>query len=473
LETGLFESDSFGEWRRAAAHLHRPVVFLEPDRLVHPPSWIEHIPFAFWIVDALRPERFVELGTQSGNSYAAFAQAVAALRLPTACYAIDNRAGDPRTGAYDENAFTRWRDYHDRRFSGFSTLIRASFNEAVGRFADGSIDLLHIDGCHTFEAARADFATWLPKMSRRGVVLLHDINVREKDFGSSQLWHQIERAHPSFSFLHGHGLGVLGVGRDLPEAVEWLLMRGQTVPGDVSQIRLFFSHLGRRVGLQYESARRGRIVSVLRTRLREASAGGDVSGRLETAELENERAEREQQHRALEWRLLKECRQRDETIRDLDAEARALATRLGSDRAHAYGQTGLRDRPSARGRLTALRRTRLWRTASMLRSAPGVLALACRTRSVRQSVRDVGHLLVGPRTLSSACVVAQSPLFDAAYYTERYQDVATTHHPLIHYVLWGASEGRQPHALFDPAFYLKQYPDVARSRHEPLSHFLL
>ena len=106
-------------------------------------------------------------------------------------------------GAYSEEVFNRWRDYHDRRFSGFSTLIRATFDEAVTRFADGSIDLLHIDGYHTFDAARHDFATWLPKMSRRGVVLIHDINVREKDFGSWQLWQRSNGFIPRFHFSMG------------------------------------------------------------------------------------------------------------------------------------------------------------------------------------------------------------------------------------------------------------------------------
>ena len=63
-----------------------------------------NVPFAFWIVDVFQPDIFVELGTHSG-SYSAFAQAVQALRLPTACYAIDTWTGDAHSGLYTEGVF--------------------------------------------------------------------------------------------------------------------------------------------------------------------------------------------------------------------------------------------------------------------------------------------------------------------------------------------------------------------------------
>src|SRR5678815_2668552 len=57
-----------------------------PARLVWPAPWVGHIPFAFWLVEALRPRIIVELGVHSGNSYCAFLQAAQSLALPAQCY---------------------------------------------------------------------------------------------------------------------------------------------------------------------------------------------------------------------------------------------------------------------------------------------------------------------------------------------------------------------------------------------------
>jgi glycosyltransferase involved in cell wall biosynthesis len=65
------------------------------------------------------------------------------------------------------------------------------------------------------------------------------------------------------------------------------------------------------------------------------------------------------------------------------------------------------------------------------------------------------------------------PLFDTSWYLETNPDVAAAGtNPLAHYLIWGASEGRDPHPLFSSKWYLEQNPDVAVSGINPLIHFV-
>ena len=81
------------------------IILDKPERITPPYSWIKHIPFAFFIIDVLRPEVFVELGVHTGNSFCAFCQAVKKLRLKTKCFAVDTWKGDELAGPYDEEIF--------------------------------------------------------------------------------------------------------------------------------------------------------------------------------------------------------------------------------------------------------------------------------------------------------------------------------------------------------------------------------
>lgn len=270
--------------------LLRPIALLQPE-LIGALPWLGHVPFAFWLTEASSPRTIVELGTHTGTSYCAFCQAVAHLALPTACWAVDTWMGDAHAGFYGEEVLDALRAHHDPRYAAFSRLLRSTFDDAVAHFSDGSIDLLHIDGLHTNEAVSHDFRTWLPKLSSRALVLFHDINVREGDFGVWRFWEEVRRRHPSFSFLHSNGLGVLLVGENPPARLRWLASVSESAASTLTETREFFERLGDRLVLRIERQqlldenwRLGAKIAELELRSAESAADAQVDAELLNAE---------------------------------------------------------------------------------------------------------------------------------------------------------------------------------------------
>jgi Predicted glycosyltransferases len=71
-------------------------------------------------------------------------------------------------------------------------------------------------------------------------------------------------------------------------------------------------------------------------------------------------------------------------------------------------------------------------------------------------------------------IIKKSGLFDERYYLKSYPDVRLGDiDPIIHYIKYGAREGRNPNPFFDTTFYLNRHEDVAKSRINPLLHYIL
>lgn len=204
-------------------------------------AWYGHVPFAYWIIEATKPSIVVELGAHNGVSYSAFCDAVQKGHLDARCFAVDTWQGDDHAGWYDEDVYRDLAQFNDANFGSFSRLVRSTFAQALEHFADGSIDILHIDGRHSYEDVKEDFEQYLPKLSNKAVVLFHDINVRERGFGVWRFWDEVKGNHPSFEFYHSHGLGVLCIGSDVPEVLAHLTGSNE---GAIREIREVFSQAG-------------------------------------------------------------------------------------------------------------------------------------------------------------------------------------------------------------------------------------
>ena len=221
-----------------------------PLRIVEPYAWVGHIPFASWLIAQICPKVFVELGVHTGNSYFSICQTITELDLPVKSFAVDSWTGDEHAGLYTENIFEDVSKYNKKNYDHFSTLVRKRFDSAVNDFDDYSINLLHIDGLHTYDAVKHDFETWLPKLAPGAIVLFHDICEKRNGFEVWRLWEELTKKYAqNFAFTHSHGLGVIQVNlHDSPPQSSWALKEF----GDVTSIRSFFEACGLRIQVKFQ-----------------------------------------------------------------------------------------------------------------------------------------------------------------------------------------------------------------------------
>jgi hypothetical protein len=196
-----------------------------PSRLGDLGSWSGHLPFVNDLIACLRPSLLVALGVRDVEFYFGICQAVEDTGVSCKCYAVDTWQGHRKRANDDDTVFTEVHDYNQRHYGSFSTLLRTTFDEAKGSFGDGTVDLLLIDGAHTYEAGRQDFENWFPKVRPGGIVLLHATAARDADSQVWKLWEEMVSRYPHLEFHHSGGLGVLqkpdapGVSSDALEAV--------------------------------------------------------------------------------------------------------------------------------------------------------------------------------------------------------------------------------------------------------------
>lgn len=218
---------------------------ITPPRKTEGTSVRAHLPFFYWMIDNLKPLLYVELGVFRGDLFFGVCKAVQQFKTPTKCCAVDCWKGDPHAGFYNDSVYNDFVSFYEQSpYKYFASFIRSNFDDAVEKFDDNSIELLMIDGYHTYEAVTHDFNTWLPKMNKEnGVVLFHDTVVRENNFGVWKFFEELQQQYPNktFNFTHSFGLGVLMLGNALPNEVAAL---GKLSPEEVEATKRLFETAG-------------------------------------------------------------------------------------------------------------------------------------------------------------------------------------------------------------------------------------
>jgi hypothetical protein len=409
-------------------------------------AWIEHAPFAMWLMDAMRPNAVVELGTHTGYSFFALCQAAKALNLDTELYAIDTWEGDVHAGAYDNSVYESVHDILARDYPEKAHMVRATFADARAQFPDGSVDLVHVDGRHFYEDVKEDVETYLPALSDRGVMILHDIVVHERDFGVYHYWEELKERYDTFGFTHCNGLGVVAVGPNAPAKV-----RALTQLKDESElaelVRSAYTRLGAAIPTPWiidnpDVDRALRRLPELEEEVRLAHE--DIGRRAgEVANLQARLSSAEGTLRRLGL---------------IGRAARAIPSRLSRGAMSRFGDVAKR---------------------ASHRIEPG-------TSPVREIFDDKWYAakygLAGDRKSLLADYVQEGAkagrnpnvLFDGDWYAASNPDLAGMGRleQAEHFVTTGGAEGRSPHPFFDAAYYLEYNPDVATAGANPLLHYL-
>ena len=194
------------QWKISQAKFESDLI--NPALAVSP--WNGHRNFVYDLLPFLRPDTIVELGTHYGCSFFAMCQSLKDNETSSRIYAVDTWEGDEQAGFYGNEVWETVSQTLTAYFGSVSAeLLRMRFEDAVFKFKDESIDLIHIDGLHTYEAVQRDFTTWLPKLKKNGVVLFHDVN-SDLGYGTNRYWEELKQEYDCyFEFEHSWGLGVL------------------------------------------------------------------------------------------------------------------------------------------------------------------------------------------------------------------------------------------------------------------------
>jgi len=161
-----------------------------------PSAWIGHKDFAIWLVKYLNPKITVDLGVDYGHSTFIFAS-------PNIgeVYGVDSFAGDENAGLRNTYDYVN----HIKNLYKFDnvTFIRGYFDQVATTW-DKPINILHIDGLHTYDAVKYDYETWKKFVNDDTVILFHDTESFKDTVG--KFFQELDL--PKTNFIHSAGLGV-------------------------------------------------------------------------------------------------------------------------------------------------------------------------------------------------------------------------------------------------------------------------
>lgn len=215
---------------KAAKNLKRACLRDEPEDVVHlafnfrsvfivdikPVQIFDELLNLAKITYKLRPKNILEIGTAKGGTLFVFCR----ISLPNATIISIDLPGGPFGGGYPIYRTLLYRAFvkPGQRIH----LIRADSHdprtlEKVKEVLKGELlDVLFIDGDHTYEGVKRDFEMYSPLVKRGGIIAFHDIvsGPPENVGGVPKFWNEIKHGYDYLEIVkdwtqNGYGIGVV------------------------------------------------------------------------------------------------------------------------------------------------------------------------------------------------------------------------------------------------------------------------
>ncbi|MDT0500414.1 MULTISPECIES: class I SAM-dependent methyltransferase [unclassified Halomonas] len=475
--------------------------------------WSVHLPVAFWLIEAQRPQRVVELGTQEGTSWFAFCQALERLNPYAECLGFT--AGPPDAELVEHT---------EAQYQELARVRQASQADALEQLDEGSVDLLHV-APGVAKSIGQEWAQWQARLSARGVVLISQAGPGQP---GEALYRQVREGRAYFLFEQSQGLAIVAVGSQQSDTLKRLMEFQPGQPG-MRLMQQVFQRLGLaccttplsgRPAAQADGRGSDQAISTARRQVESARRAAELAR--EEAEAVRSKADRAR-HEA-------ECRLEEEQATRFDETAKLTELLQAAEAAQAKSQARIEELETAKRQaleeserqaqaLEALQQRHqaleqrheqqqhrldaAERASAALQEENTTLhrqqqarfdELAELTRMLQEKERRLAELSEQPKRLVDAFatlgkrskargdrrtskedlrLVRESGFFDEAWYAGRYPDVGQSGmNGLEHFVKFGGQEGRSPGPAFDSQWYLLEYPDVAQAGLNPLVHYL-
>ena len=169
-------------------------------------------------VRRVRPRRALEIGTAHGGTFYLWTRAAAPDALLVSLDLPPWERDDPGE-ARNLDRFHRFaRERQQLRFIRADSHDKVSREQVVRLLGSAQLDFLFIDGDHSYEGVKQDFADYAALVRPGGLVALHDIQPHSKGWGGEvpEFWREIRPLHRHEEIVEhaqqdGFGIGLISI----------------------------------------------------------------------------------------------------------------------------------------------------------------------------------------------------------------------------------------------------------------------